>query len=171
MNPNQTICQRCHNALATVHVKERINGNQTERHLCASCAAKEGFMGSSVWESDPFDTLLGSFFLPNRAAAGRCPTCNRSLNDVKRTGRFGCGDCYGVFEGRVDLSPFTSPEGYKGKRPPSHGDCPPKEEAPRKDEEAERLKQSLKQAVENEEYEKAAKLRDQLRALEGKEGK
>lgn len=180
MNSKQVICERCHSALATVHVKQRINHQESHRHLCAACAAKEGLASGFVWEGDPFENLLGSFFLPHRSEGmGRCPTCGRSLGDVKRTGRFGCSDCYGVFERRVDLSPFTATEGYKGKRAPrkeaaEENKAAPKAEkparkAPAKEEQAALLKQQLKQAVEAEEYEQAAKLRDRLRALEQKE--
>lgn len=162
------LCDRCQNAVATVFVKQSLNGKQTSRHLCSSCAAVEGigYSADLGWATDPFDQLLGSFFLPHTpVSVTRCPTCNQSLQDIKRTGRFGCSDCYDTFENRVDLRPFTSPKGYRGKKA---AESFHKEQAPQAPDAAQ-LKQQLKQAVEQEDYETAAKLRDQIRALEGKE--
>ncbi len=165
------ICDRCENQIATVHLKQIFNGKESQRHLCSACAAKEGIGASAVtgfsWESDPFDELLGSFFLPHApASVTRCPTCNQSLADLKRTGRFGCSDCYETFENRVDLRPFSSPKGYRGKGVLKSPASEKKQSAPN----AASLKEQLKKAVEQEDYESAAKLRDQIRALENKEG-
>ena len=171
----QYLCDRCHNAVATIHYKQTVNGKESRLHLCSACAAKEESLSSLSfgWESDPFDALLGSFFLPHAApSVSRCPTCNQSLADVKRTGRFGCSDCYAAFEGRVDLRPFSSPKGYRGKGAPSEQKAAEEEKkapAEQKASSLSELKQQLKDAVAREDYESAAKLRDAVRALEKKE--
>ena len=56
-------CEKCGEKEATFHYSSNINGEKTERRLCAECARAEGF--GSVMDyrpADMFDTALGSMF-------------------------------------------------------------------------------------------------------------
>lgn len=180
-------CDNCKKENATVHFRQNINGKVTESYLCADCAAKAGYTADSFFSSwnpfEGFDKMLGGFFLPQSTSAAVCPTCGRTLADVKRSGRFGCSDCYGAFADRLDLSPFTGGV-YKGRRPAVRGASLKERIRGRVEQSAEKraekkeaadelaeLKSELKAAVAGEEYEKAATLRDRIRAIENREAR
>ncbi len=179
---NQRKCDKCHKNYATVHYKQNVNGKQSEAYLCSDCAAESGWgvHNSDLFSWDPFegfDKLLGGFFLPQKVSgAAACPTCGRTLSDVKRSGRFGCSDCYTTFGDMVDLSPFTAGT-YKGRRPLGSGAAAKeavretKEEKKAAKDELSELKNRLKEAVKKEECEEAATPRDRIRAMENGEAK
>ncbi|MBQ9543611.1 MAG: UvrB/UvrC motif-containing protein [Clostridia bacterium] len=187
---NNRKCDNCKKQNATVHFRQNINGKVTESYLCSDCAAKAGYTADSFFSSwnpfEGFDKMLGGFFLPQSTSAAVCPTCGRTLSDVKRSGRFGCSDCYPTFADRLDLSPFTGSV-YRGRRPAVKGATlgerireHAEKNAEKKAEKAEKiktadeiasLKSELKAAVANEEYEKAATLRDRIRAIENGEAR
>lgn len=93
----------------------------------------------------------------------KCPTCGRTWDDFNRTGKFGCGDCYKTFENGVRqvLRQVHSSDQHAGKLPSKSG---AEIKAKRH---LEDLKRQLKTAVANEEYEKAAKLHSEIKAMEG----
>ena len=173
-----TLCDRCKKQIATVYYKKTVNGQQTQRHLCAACANQEGLAAepwADLWASDPFEPLLSQFFLPKATQdQGRCPTCHTTAQQIRRQGRFGCADCYTAFASRLDLSPFSHPQGYRGTLAPQEDEptqTQPQEPQPQEPQKPDlaQLKKQLSQAVEAEEYEKAAALRDRIRELEKKE--
>ena len=180
---NNRKCDNCKKENATVHFRQNVNGKVTESYLCPACAAKAGYTADSFFSSwnpfEGFEKMLGGFFLPQSASAAVCPTCGRTLSDVKRSGRFGCSDCYGTFADRLDLSPFAGGV-YRGKRPAAVSASLREKRAAKKAEKLEEkkagdelaaLRSELKAAVANEEYEKAAGLRDRIREIENREAR
>lgn len=91
-----------------------------------------------------------------------CNFCNTSFDEYKKTGKLGCGKCYSTF--RKQLKPII--EGIYGYS--EHIGKFPKNES--KDTEivrtVEQLKEKLNMAIQEEEYEQAAKLRDEILQLE-----
>lgn len=91
-----------------------------------------------------------------------CNFCNTSFDEYKKTGKLGCGKCYSTF--RKQLKPII--EGIYGYS--EHIGKFPKNEF--KDTEivktVEQLKEKLNMAIQEEEYEQAAKLRDEILQLE-----
>ena len=175
MSQTNRKCDRCKVNDASVHISKNVNGEHTELYLCHNCAKQGGYTSSgSVFDPLSFDSLFGNIFFPQSiAGTSSCPVCGSTISDIKHSGRFGCSACYDNFESRIDLTPFTSKTGYKGKRP----EHLPEEKAQKKtsqDEqntpsEEELLRAELKKAVEQEDYETAAKLRDKIKALKGEE--
>ena len=168
------LCQNCGKGSATRHYKSSINGNVQEAHLCADCARELGY--EQMFESSMpnfgfgLDSLLADFFgVPSHVSlpSGACPLCGSTLGDISNTGRLGCEQCYDVFA--ADLDPYLKRmygnATHTGRVPKSAG----KEIKTRR--ELERLKEELKSAVEVQEYEKAAQLRDEIKRLEGEEKK
>jgi protein arginine kinase activator len=161
------ICQKCGQHPATFHYQENVNGVKKEMHLCAHCAAGEG-MGPKLWFSaDPMFGAIPVFGKASdpRGGSGRaCPRCGTSLEEIQKKGKFGCSECYDTFSAQLDLTPFvgngypTAPSGEKGTAPTERN----------KMGEVERWKAELQEALKEENYEKAAILRDQIRAKEGK---
>ena len=176
-------CQNCKKNDATTHVKRMINGVTEEYELCAECAEKLGYGNifndiRSDFENSffgGFNSLFNSFFenaLPARTQATRCETCGASYNDIKHTGMMGCADCYSVFRDEI-MPTVVRVHGntfHCGKNSPSY-----KVETVEKSEEKvekkpvselDSLKKELETAIENQEFEKAAELRDRIKAME-----
>lgn len=150
------LCTSCGANPAAFFYSESVNGKKKELALCHECAQKLGLEK----EGDPFSSLLFSTSLFPEAKEEKCPLCGMRLSEIRKKGKFGCSACFDAFAKRLDLSPFVG-QGYEG--------APPEQkEPPREKNELERLKKSLSEAVQKEEYEKAAALRDQIRALEAK---
>lgn len=92
----------------------------------------------------------------------KCPVCGRTYRDFRSTGKFGCGECYKAFRPQVRevLKQIHSTAAHTGKVPSRAG------EDIRKKRRYDELKRQLAQAVQKEDYDTAAKLHKQIRALE-----
>lgn len=169
------LCEHCKKNEATTHIKTMINGKYAEHRLCADCAEKLGYGSMFPDISADFGGLLSSFFsnaLPARSGAARCRTCGSTLNDIKRYGKVGCADCYDTFFSEL-MPTIRSVHGnteHKGKRPGaieySVNETQDGSDAPAEDK-IETLRAELKKAIEDENFERAAQLRDEIKELEG----
>jgi protein arginine kinase activator len=169
-------CQKCGKNNADTHIKRVINGAFEEYHLCSECAREMGY--SNVFEgfshsfADDFNSLFGSFFenaLPARTQATRCETCGAGYNDITRTGMMGCADCYKVFADQImptvrRVHGNTTHCGKNSAAAKKQAAEPKKEETVS---ELDKLKAELNKAIENQEFERAAELRDKIREQEG----
>ncbi|MDD3227551.1 MAG: UvrB/UvrC motif-containing protein [Tissierellia bacterium] len=163
------LCNECGKNEANVHLTHIINGKKTESHLCEECAKKnQAILNSNFSMENLFSVMLNNSFnnktyLP---AAKSCTNCGMTYENFRNTGKFGCSHCIDSFKGR--LKPvIKSIQGYDrhiGKIPKrAGGDYKIQMDI-------ERLKNDLKGAVEREEYELAAELRDKINDLENKKG-
>ncbi len=167
------ICQSCGKKTATTHIKTIVNGKLTQYHLCADCAKEKGYGGMfSNWGLD-FGSLLGGLLgvEPSREKIQRCGKCGASFDEIAKTGKLGCAECYKTF--RRQLLPVIQrihgTARHKGKTPNSSAlrildtnqQIVPVQESP-----LEEKKRQLQQAVEAQEYERAAVLRDEIKELE-----
>ncbi|CCX37469.1 uvrB/UvrC domain protein [Clostridium sp. CAG:1013] len=167
------LCQACGKKTATTHIKTVINGKLTEYHLCSECAQQKGYGDLfSNWGMD-FGNLLGGFigngFTSVKAA--RCPTCGASFDEITQSGKIGCADCYKTF--REQLLPVIQrihgTSRHKGKVPGGsalrvtggHHQMMPVKESP-----LDEKKRLLKQAIEKQDFETAAVLRDEIKEME-----
>lgn len=157
------LCTNCGKNQATVHIKRTVNGVTKEYMLCPECAAKSEFTPSFT----DFDTLLKSAFsfMPRGIQTKRkaCPTCGSTLSSISDSGKLGCAQCYEVFA--EELKPTIARIHANAIYVTNDSTQPVvKQEENRIDS----LKAQLSRAVESENYELAAKLRDEIRELEGK---
>lgn len=92
----------------------------------------------------------------------KCPICGQTYSDFARTGKFGCGECYKAFRTSAAgiLRQIHSTTTHTGKIPSKSGD------ALKKQRRYDLLKSQLQDAVKNENYELAAKLHKEIRAME-----
>jgi len=162
-------CDNC-NKTATVHLTEIKGGRKIEKHLCEQCAAQNE--GLPVKSHTPINELLTNFVLAHsgmatREQAGQCDVCGMNWAEFRQSGLLGCEHDYSLYE--KDLTPLLqrAHEGanhHIGKVPTRRGasGVPMK---PRVD--LVRLRKELARAIEAEDYERAAKLRDQIRVSEG----
>lgn len=111
--------------------------------------------------SELFDALDSMMQSAPQQEVRKCPVCGHTWGDFRRTGKFGCGACYGAFRSQAaeTLRQIHSTTKHTGKIPSKSG------ETVKKKREYENLKARLQAAVQNEDYETAAKLHKQIRAI------
>jgi protein arginine kinase activator len=165
----QMLCDRCEEKPATVYLTQIINGKKTELHLCEQCAAE-----SQKVCFDPelsFQNLLSGLLdmtvqhpqeFQNSYEALTCPTCQMTYQTFRKTGKFGCADCYNTF-GSYLTPIFKRIHGnhtHIGKIPHNaKGELALKRKI-------EELRSQLQKAIQKEAFEEAAQLRDEIRTLE-----
>lgn len=169
------LCQHCNQNEATTHIKRNINGQREEMHLCSACAAELGVMDEFKMPSmnDFFgDSFLGNFLgagvaaMNSLAGVERCKTCGSSFNDIVKSGRIGCSDCYEKFSDKLEPSirKIHGKTKHIGKFVTyEEAVNQPAEDA--KPNELDSLKQQLDKAVREQRFEDAAVLRDKINEM------
>ncbi len=161
------LCERCKKAKATFHLTNiERSGAKIERHLCDKCASDEGLLQSAKATVD-LNEILENFIAGTKNSADLsglvCEQCGISYVEFRNQGLLGCPHDYEVFKdqiGRLLERTHAGATHHVGKMPKSLG----KPSTPRED--IRRLKRQLDEAVVAEDYERAAELRDRIRALE-----
>ena len=164
-------CQQCHEREAVVHLTEVSGDTVATVHLCGKCAAERG-MAVEEAAATPLGSFLatlgkGGAALAAAATAGdRCPGCGATLADFRASGRTGCPACWVTFERPLRdlvrrLHGATRHTGQQYDDPAQASD-PTRALA----HERARVREALRQAIETEQFETAAELRDRLQALE-----
>ncbi len=165
------LCQSCGKNQANTHIKRIINGELTEYVLCEKCAAKMGY--SNIFEGFgfDFDNLLGSFFANNEPKLmpqinKRCDFCGASFEDISSSGKVGCAKCYEVFFEQLmpSIKRIHGNIKHSGKYASAVG-----EENLIKNQ-IQTLNERMKVAINEQNFEEAAKIRDELKVLKEKEG-
>ena len=166
------LCERCGRNQANTYLKQIINGSVKEIHLCEECAEQLGY--NMLSNLNPFEdmginvgNLLGGFFsqsLPKQALSQphACSFCGSTFEDFVHSARAGCANCYHEFYSQLlpSIQRIHGKTKHVGKIPASAS------KSLRLNRELENLKQQLKAAVDAQEYEKAATLRDKIRDIE-----
>ena len=157
-------CDRC-DSPATVHLTEIKGGQKLERHLCEKCAASlhvpsAGKELAKLLKS--FEPALSLATQGTAQSTRSCPECGMSYAEFRQHGRFGCPRDYEIFGEQIEklLKRIHGGARYAGKRPGGGAVHPP----PTRDEIL-RVRVLLDEAVKSENYEEAARLRDQIRKL------
>ena len=162
------LCQNCQKRVATVHFTKIVNHNKVEMYLCDQCANEKGqfSFGSPLNIADFFSGLSGhnadSLYAPAVVDDDICEKCGMSYKDFQKSGKMGCRECYNVHKEKLKpiLKRLHGSVEHSGKVPERFS------EEVKMSEEINRLKERLDRAVKTEEYEKAAELRDKIKALE-----
>lgn len=154
-------CSRCQQRESVIQVHQIINDQSAVVHLCQQCALEQGIEVEASLESNPLTGFL-ALLEQHPATAGACPGCGATLEDYRATGRLGCARCYATFAGplRDLLRRIHGAAAHTGSRPDSAEDSLTTEA--RKED----LHNQLRRAIEHEQFERAAVLRDQLREIE-----
>ncbi len=158
----QIKCDKCDKP-ATIHLTDIVDGKKNEVHLCEDCAAAEGL---TVKASVPLSQLLEEFVLqksPAQEPEAKCDACGMTFSEFRRKGLLGCPNDYDVFSAQLEPllerahGPSTQ---HIGRVPSQAGSDQQKQTA------ILRLRGALRSAVADEDYERAARLRDQIKELE-----
>jgi protein arginine kinase activator len=181
-------CDHCENE-ATVHEVTVRNGVRLERNMCEACAVKAGLAGAVSGQAHIAELLKGlvqpptgqaipSLVVTPAARGTICPTCRLTFNEFKTQGQLGCPDCYKSFDSQLTPMIARAHEGacaHVGKTPrrsasgrdPVRGATDAGAELAVRAERLRTLQKQLTDAVKSEQYELAARLRDQLKKLGG----
>ena len=164
------LCENCGNNEAAIHLTQIQNNEMTTRHLCEPCAEQMGLSSGAPVNAPLADFIaqMGKAIASETvAAAGTCPSCGLTLADFKKTGRLGCARCYGAFERslRELLRRLHGNSRHTGRRYAA-----PAPELLEHANTVGQLRERLRRAIANEQFELAAELRDRLRTHERAEG-
>ncbi len=160
------LCERCGDNEAIIHLTQIENNQMNTSHLCEGCAADKGLDTVATTEHHPLSEFIAQVGKggEDSAATGPCPYCGMKLDEFKKLGRLGCPQCYVAFEPHLKglLRRLHGGTQHLGKvyLPPD----------PTQAERVERLaglRRKLDKAVETEDFERAAQIRDMIRTLEG----
>ncbi len=171
------VCNLCGVNDATIHLTEINNAQMIEIHLCETCAQEKGTEFKTHFNLNEMISGFGDASLWGSAVEkikipAPCPKCGLTFEELSKKGRLGCSECYHSFESlvlslirRVQRStqhtgkiPFSLTRPVKGK-----------EKDPARD--LLILQERLRSSVQKEEFEEAAKLRDEIRKIEEKNKK
>ncbi len=162
------LCDECLKNPASVHLTTFENGQVKTVHLCAQCAARR--KAPVVLSGFSFNDLLSAFYEPEEAQDAICSCCGTTMSSFQKTGKLGCAHCYKALE--VSLLPVLKGvhmnTRHTGKRPGEHVEIDLGRETTSL-EKKEQMKKALRMAVSTENFEEAARLRDEIARME-KEG-
>lgn len=189
------LCDNCGKREANVRYSENINGRKKELNLCEECSKKLGITNMDFSMPIDFSSFFGEFmedfakpeFMPlwNEIRALKCNQCGYTFEDIANNGKLGCGNCYEVFQERLDpiIRRIQGDNHHVGRRgkiidnkiEQRMGNSSNEEEKTNqlvgeKRNQLEKLQEDLKQAIKEERYEEAAKIRDEIKKVEKENG-
>lgn len=156
-------CDVCKKKTATVFLTQIVDGKMQKVNLCEACSNEKGVTDPTGFALADLLLGLGASEEMEKSSGGkRCPVCGFSQADFKKTGRFGCSNCYDVFMDGLEPMLKNMHKGieHKGKVPPRLLKLKQRED------ELKKLQRDLRKAVTAEQYEEAAQLRDKIKHLE-----
>jgi len=164
-------CQVCGEREAAIHYIEIVDGQKASQWICAECAEKEGITPAEVspLAHGGLESFLGGMLstgsagkAPQAKARLVCDVCGYEYGQLQKKGLLGCSACYASFRRQLlpMLRRYHGDVNHLGKVPREHG---PLTSLRR---EIARMKQLLDEAVAQENYEEAARIRDEIRLQE-----
>jgi protein arginine kinase activator len=160
------LCDQCHERDAVLNLTQIVENAVTQLHLCEKCAAERGIETTVSMPKHPLGDFLEAAqrqALQHPGDAARCAYCGISLKDFRASGRLGCAHCYGAFEqGLRDLLRRVHGSAQHVGRTYSV----PNPALLERDVSLGALRAQLQKAIDSEEFETAARLRDEIRTLE-----
>lgn len=160
------LCQRCKKNKANTVFTQTINGKTVTEHICSDCAGK--VMNATAAEFGSwFDEFpfAGFMSMPRAISNKRCESCGMSFDEIMEAGRLGCAECYSVFASELapTIQNIHGKSNHIGKRPRKFKKA--LTEPKKDDERIAELKEKLKQAIDEQNFEKAAEYRDEINRL------
>jgi len=165
----ERVCDICGERPAVVHLTQVVDNKTINSHLCEECAAKKGVSEPSPPGSLPLADFLATMgeeptLRPTQESEDvSCPFCGLLASDFKELGRLGCPQCYTTFEPslRSLLRRIHGGTHHVGKVY-----LPPDPTHREREQRLDGLRKKLRRAVEAEDFERAAQLRDEIRSME-----
>ena len=165
------LCEKCGKKMATTHLKTIINGISSEINLCSECASK---FDDGCFLPNGLEGMLSSFFGDissdeRISTVTKCSCCGATFADIAKSGKMGCAECYKIFGERLmpSLQRIHGKTKHIGKTP--YGGAGKNNYEITNEMKLDKLRNDLKKAIEEEKYEDAAAIRDEIKKMEGKE--
>lgn len=157
-------CDHCGENEAIIHLTQIVDNQMTTKHLCEGCAADKGLSPNEGDVNAPLTDFLTQIGRQVEPAPTPCPFCGLELDTFKKSGRLGCSQCWVSFESNL-----------RGLVRRLHGGVqhvgkvylPPNPTNAQQQDRLEGLRRKLSKAVEHEDFERAAQIRDMIRTMEG----
>jgi protein arginine kinase activator len=148
---------------AAVFLTQIVDGKMQKVNLCEGCSKEKGVQDPTGFALA--DLLLGigaAEEIEKGGSSTRCPVCGFTQADFKKTGRLGCSSCYVAFAEGLNslLKAMHKGTSHVGKLP-AHA-----QKTLALSDRMKTLAENLRKAVQEENYETAAALRDEIRQLE-----
>jgi len=161
------LCSVCQEREATVHLTQIAGEKMQKVDLCEECARAKGVNDPAAFSFADVLLGLGASDEVEKAAGGReaaCPECGFAHADFKKTGRLGCPACYDHFARGLEglLKSMHKGVRHVGKVPRRFLQLKKAQDASQR---IKTLQRKLSKAVEAEQFELAAELRDEIRGL------
>ena len=161
-------CDICGKKKATVHLTEIVDDQMSEMHLCEECARQKSVQMEQQFGLADLLAGLADFGKPAKEEIRenlKCSNCGMSYDEFRKFGRLGCSQCYESFKMHLStlLKKVHGSNHHLGKTPVK---IPQFEK--QKIENFQELKIQLQQAIQMEDFERAAEIRDKIRELEHK---
>ena len=158
------LCDICKKNVATVHLTQMVDGKTKKVDLCEGCSKEKGIDDPTGFSLADLLLGLGAAQEMEQATAGgetKCPNCGFTQADFKKAGRLGCSECYQVFSDGLEQLLKTMHKGTRhlGKVPTAYRQSQDLSEQLRA------LQKKLEKAISEEDFESAATLRDELKAV------
>jgi len=156
------VCDICHKNIATVHLTEIVNEKVVEMHICQTCAQSKT---EEINDQFNISDFLGGLMPTREEKTSRpgytCPSCGLSYDEFRKKGRLGCQQCYSTFRQQLLplLKKIQSATRHTGKIPLNLDKSVSTEAKIRE------LHERLNRAISLEEFEEAARLRDEIKQL------
>lgn len=175
------LCDNCGKREANVRYSENINGRKRELNLCEECSRRLGIeemdFSMPIDLSNFFEGFMDNFggndFVPmlDELKTLKCNSCGYTFDDIANTGRLGCKDCYSVFQDRLDpiikkIQGSNKHIGRLGKITESKIENIETKKEEEEISEKDKLENDLRDAIKEERYEDAAKIRDEIKKLD-----
>ena len=160
-------CDNCGSTDAVVHLTQIVNNQMSTHHLCEKCAAEKGLESAPDVANLPLMDVIGQLSDQvrddPRLTGVECSFCGLTFTDFRRTGRLGCPHCYETYGSQLPglLRKIHGESRHVGKVY-----LPPDPTASEMEKRLEGLRRKLERAVQSEDFERAAELRDEIRDLE-----
>ncbi len=168
------LCEACHKNNATVFYRQSVNGNSSERHLCADCAKKENLLQDGVFAGFGNFGNIGN--IGNGGAFGALGEMNRMMERLWREPFAGISSLpFSGLRTSVEDAPVNYQNLREGLQPffqkeesaaPAKKEETKSAEAVRAAQDLAEMKSKLSDLVAAERYEEAAKLRDEIKRKE-----
>jgi len=161
------VCDNCGSGDAVVHLTQIVNNEMSTFHLCERCAAEKGLETTPEPVNFPLTDFLAQMgevgAHPAAEPTEACSFCGLTFAAFKETGRLGCPHCYTTFESHLRslLRRIHGGTQHIGKVY-----LPPDPTATEMEKRLEALRRKLQRAVDAEDFERAARIRDEIRTME-----
>jgi len=170
------LCENCNKNDATIHYTEIVNGVMSEHHICGECAKELdlSYYSDGLSSELPFAKLLTGLLASkmllqqesnNPMTHVICPKCGMNYDEFTKVGKFGCAECYNVFGPLIEehMKKLHGNSVHTGKQYRKLDNVTEEIDDFHKD--LEILNAKLKESIQLENYEEAAKFRDEIKEI------